>query len=685
MTTPRNLIFFAATEADLRDPALTAHAFDDIRAHGFDGIYLEYRNTSTPLEAPRARDAVARMAAQAHERGLAVALDVSANHLHPYLVREHPEAFVEALKPYWLKARDRRIELVTEGEPLHQEILGLWSIVHRPDGMAIATPLPIHTLSCLVDGGGCAMTAQRGVALVRRVLAADIDDGEVLVVVRQRCSYQSRDLGHPATVAATERLTEIFGSIRPWAWYWDEPHHGFAFNDGDGRPGGQHIEQSYAAKTGRTLVADLPHLWLDLIGSDSATIRLAYVETLEDGLSASENALYRLARSRGYEVGMHRTMHEELSDDLHIGCIDYFRHSRATTAGYTDAVFEREDSCIAMFHLARALALRSPSGHAWNNAWGFQPSDAQNAYYARLMGAMGVRWIAHCYRWSVLFGPGYPHHPTWERMPEHLAAHRELLDAVDGWTPEASTAVVYTWRSLPSVTGNYVHVHRRNLLFTMLELTLHGVQSTIIDAPELAQAQVADGRWPLHGATLRRVIVPWSAGLTDAEWDGLDRLAAGGIEILLFGPPPAADRWKRLARLAGGDPLARPHQERLALGDPVQIAGIAMPIDPAPLVPNWRSNPVHTYPEHLKAWTPRSLSRDSVTWFGCELPHIAGALRHICTCDVSLPQGLIGFVWRRGTRQRLLVVARHGRAFSGTISWQGRSFRLEAATHAVLE
>ena len=136
MTAPRQLIFFAATEADLHDPALTAAALDDIRAHGFDGIYLEYRNLRTPLEAPRARAGVARIAAQAQERGLAVALDVSANHLHPHLVREHPEAFVEALRPHWLQLRAGRAELVTGGEALHHAIVGAWRIERRGDGMA---------------------------------------------------------------------------------------------------------------------------------------------------------------------------------------------------------------------------------------------------------------------------------------------------------------------------------------------------------------------------------------------------------------------------------------------------------------------------------------------------------------------------------------------------------------------
>jgi hypothetical protein len=682
MPAPRQLIFLATTEADLHEPDLTARALDDIRTHGFDGIYLEYRNLKTPLEAPRTRTGIARIVAQAHERGLAVALDVSANHLQPHLVREHPEAFVEALKPHWLRAVGGRTELVTGGELLHQAIEGVWSVHRQVDGRATMRRVDWHVADCLIEGGGCAMTEQRGIAPTRRTIEVEAPDGELLVVVRNRYAYEFRDLGHPATVAAIDRLGEMFGGISPWAWFWDEPHHGFAFFDGDGRSGGQHIESAYAQRTGHRLVDDLPHLWLDVAGADSAAVRLAYAETLEDGLAASEDALLALARPRGLEVGMHRTMHEELSDDLHIGCVDYFRHNHATTGGYTDAVFEREDSCVAMIHLARALGLRSPTGQAWHNSWGFNPTDAHLAYYLRLMGAMGVRWVGHTYRWSMLFGPGYPHHPTWAGMPGHLAAHRELLDAIDGAVAEASTAVIYTWRAMAGVTGNYIHVHRRNLMFTMLELTLHGVQATIADATELAGATVQDGAWQLHGAAIRRVIVPWTHGLAPEEWDGLDRFAAAGIEIILCGPPPQDAGWARFAALVGAP--ARPVERRHAIGERLLVAGSDVTADPAALVPNWRSNPANTYPDQLKAWNPAMLQRGTVAWHGCELPHLPGTLARLCPRDVELPDGLIGIVWRRGNQRLLAVVARHGLPFTGRVRWQGREHRLDGARHAVL-
>jgi hypothetical protein len=240
---------------------------------------------------------------------------------------------------------------------------------------------------------------------------------------------------------------------------------------------------------------------------------------------------------------------------------------------------------------------------------------------------------------------------------------------------------------MAGVTGSYIHVHRRNLMFAMLELTLHGVQSTIADATELAGATVQDGAWQLHGAAIRRVIVPWSDGLSAAEWDGLDRLATAGVEIILCGPPPRGDGWKRLAALVGADPAERPSEVRHAVGARLRIGRAELPADPTGMVPNWRSNPANTYPDHLKAWALGAdgleIRRGSAAWYGCELPHLAGALPLLCRRDVELPDGLVGFVWRSDDQRLLTVVARHGRPFTGTVRWQGREHRLEGALHAV--
>jgi len=64
---------------------------------------------------------------------------------------------------------------------------------------------------------------------------------------------------------------------------------------------------------------------------------------------------------------------------------------------------------------------------AWNNSWGFEPTQQQQAFYLRMLGAMQVRWIGHSFRSSVMFGPGFPDHPCWETMAGDLAAHRDLL------------------------------------------------------------------------------------------------------------------------------------------------------------------------------------------------------------------------------------------------------------------
>ena len=42
----RQMIFYAMTEAETFDPAIALRGLADIKAKGFDSIYLEFRNTN---------------------------------------------------------------------------------------------------------------------------------------------------------------------------------------------------------------------------------------------------------------------------------------------------------------------------------------------------------------------------------------------------------------------------------------------------------------------------------------------------------------------------------------------------------------------------------------------------------------------------------------------------------------
>jgi hypothetical protein len=492
----RQMIFYAMCEAELFDPALSERSLLDIRSKGFDAIYLEYRNTAAAWTAPRFRAGVTRICAISARIGLSVVLDASLNHLHAWFKEHHPEAYTDHLQPQRLALTGGRfVHTTSHVIREHRPLLQVWRIGGSPQA-AVLTDLTdqVRFVVAEAEGGGCAMTEARGGMITRSTFAIDGEaDGELLVIERRLFESSFRDLGHPALSQAIGTLLDWAASLPIAGIVWDEPHFGFAFFEG-GRPFSDRLAGVFRSRFGYDLLPRLPELWLDVAGRDSAQVRLDFAELLESQLEVLERDFHDQAlahpglggRDPRFTVGIHRTMHEELSDDFHIGCIDYFRHNRWTTSGYTDSVFERRDSMVAMGHLARSLGRVSTHGEAWNNSWGFRPTSGHLAEYLPLYGALGVRWLGHAYHGSWMFGPGYPHHPTWADMPERLAEHGGLLDRLDGAVADIDTLVVFHWRGLATYPDNYLHTHRRTITFLALQLTDAGVQFHFTDERILA-------------------------------------------------------------------------------------------------------------------------------------------------------------------------------------------------------
>ena len=698
----RQMIFYAMTEAETFDPAIPLRGLADIKAKGFDSIYLEFRNTKAPLRSPRFQAAVQRICAEAKRLGLKVALDASLNHCAPDMLIEHPELFTEQLAKHQVTVRDGRFTMeVGWGDPSCRTIENAWLV--KPRGAAwqveeVGTRCRLLTQSS--EGGGCAMTSQRGGAVTKQDWVVDgVDTGELLVVTRQRYNYSNRDLGHPAQGEYLDRMCNFAGAQDVAGVVWDEPHFGFDFLD-DAYPISDHLYKVFAGRFGYELRTRLVDFWLDVAGRDSGQVRLDFAELLESQLAVLETGFKQRAlvhpklggRNPELFVGIHRTMHEELSDDFRIGCVDYFRHTHGLTAGCTDSVFEREDSMVTMLLLARAMAPLSESGAAWNNSWGFRPTAMHLAYYLRVMGCLGVRWLGHAYHGSVMFGPGYPHHPTWAGMSDHLTAHRELLDQLTGATPAVDTAVLYNWRGLADFPGNYLHQHRRDLLMAGLELSTAQASVTLIDPAQLADA----------GQRYRRLLVLWPSRLDIAAWDALEQAAAAGVEIFLIGPPAwksatGADVSERWAALAGCRPVARDAALAVPYGAAIEVAGKKLAFDPALAVPNWRSNPANTYADHAKAWELTGgepvvrwngrvigIRHGKVTTVTTELPQIPGALTALWPVPPVAPAGFLAFAYTRGAERLLALAARRAEPVTGEFVWEGRRIICRDCRHGVL-
>jgi hypothetical protein len=710
--TMRQMIFYAMTEAETIEPSLVRKSLEDIKSKGFDSIYLEFRNTTAPIHSPRFKAAVDRIYAECSRLQLRIVQDVNLNLLGTDILTKHPETFTDPLGRQEVRVKGGRFTLeIPGGDSTARVLENAWMIGRNGDlTQAEEVGGRCRLLDQFSEGGGCAMTQARGRATTLQHWQVEgVTDGTLLVVLRDRFRYQHRDLGHPAFAEPIDWLCGFAAGRGVAGVVWDEPHFGFDFLN-DAYPVSERLCAEFAVRFGYDLRPRLIDLWLDVAGRDSGQVRLDFAELLESQLAVHENRLKEkilgdpgLGQGKSdFFIGIHRTMHEELSDDFRIGSVDYFRHNRGLTAGFTDSVFEREESVVTMNLLARALGQLSTSRTSWNNSWGFRPTDEHLDYYLRLMGCLNTNWLGHAYHNSIMFGPGYPYHPTWNGMPDRLAAHRGLLVQLANATPSPDTAVLYHWRSLADFPDAYIHQSRRDLLMATLELCAAQADVTVIDTATLAAGRARDGRWVTPLGSFRRILAIWPNRLEMEAWTAIEQAAAAGVEVMLVGPPAevtdkGADLRPRWEALTGAKLPARTAALPMAYDSTVEILGKPFTLDPSKAVPNWKSNPENTYVDHAKTWPlvggepvmrwdgrVIGIRRGPVTTVTTELPQIPGAITALWSVKPMAPRGFFAFSYVRGEQRLLALCSRHAKPVSAVFAWEGRTVILENTRHAVL-
>ncbi|HEY3321002.1 MAG TPA: hypothetical protein VGP72_11095 [Planctomycetota bacterium] len=746
-----SLIFYSLTEAELFDHRLLDEGLTDVASRGFDGVYLEYRNVRSGCTTPRFKAAVQAFCRKAKARGLGVVVDGNYGRMIDVIRLESPEIFSDSLVPLRLPVKDGCFTIHVDNEVTQYSIEKCYALVPSVKNGAMKLrdiTQKLKLVHSVTDGGGCAMTEQKERAIVRltyrigTVGRASVPAGgqgrppyEVFVALRRRFEYSSLDLSHPRLRTYLKRWLATFRGLDVNGFSWDEPHFGFAFWRENGRAISENLYRIFEKRFGYDLRQRLADLWLDQADGRSSLTRIQYSELLEQELAKLESDFAAIAKKRlnGVSdpfVGIHRTMHEETSDDFFIGCCDYFRHNRYTSAGFTDSVFQREDSMVTMLQLARSMgAAKNHTGSqqqtaaaratpAWNNSWGFIPEEKHHALFLRLMGAMQIGWIGHTYHHSHLFGPGYPHHPLWQTLPKHLAAQKKLLNALQGATPVADTAVIYNYRALATFTDNYVHVHRRNLLLLGKALTYANVQFRIVEPEALSSSLFAlkssssrvqpraKSQEP-RAAPLRRLVVPWPDLLPPGSIEKLAALAASGTEVLIFGPHAFIDfagdsQSAAFAKLCGIHEVNRNAEMRLKEGASLNCRARSYPLAPKRVQSNYRSNEHGSYPDHFKAYAlkplrgtevlatasgkPVGVRNGRVTYIATEVPHFPG-LPEALVPSHAVPElpGWTLFAYQRFGRALLAGVSRDARLRAAALNMGSYSVTLPTCASFVLE
>jgi hypothetical protein len=254
----------------------------------------------------------------------------------------------------------------------------------------------------------------------------------------------------------------------------------------------------------------------------------------------------------------------------------------------------------AMGQLARSMAVRSQGRDAWNMSWGFHPTPGQQRFYANLLGAMNVRWCLHAWNDSMMFGPGYPHHPCWSSMAEDLSVHRAHVEQLEDWEPVVDTLLLYNWRAAAVVTGAVRHVHRRALILLAWTFTRRSVPFVFVDGDGLAKRLETEPR-------VRRVVLHWSEALPASAWRGLLDWVQKGGELTIIGPPPTmfsdASQIHSLAEDLAGVRFSQ-RKVPFGIGGQVRWQDVDFAVRPELLSPRLDDAPESTW---LDSWPVRIL------------------------------------------------------------------------------
>lgn len=705
----KQMIFYCMTEAEIRDGSITVRSMRDIKSKGFDSIYLEYRNSRSPVNSKRFLSSVKQCIETAHTFGLKVITDCRVGLASDSIAENDPDLFTEPLKPHVIKLEKGCFTLNLQRDPLHYSIEKAWLIEHvTPTTLnkAVDVTARLQVIDRVCEGGGCAMTSERSQMNTHtRYRVSGIDSGTLFLLVRNLFDVAGNDHGNPRMRHYVDQALEIFRTSRVEGFAWDEPHFGFAFWPDNGRAINARLYSVFKKRFGYDLLANLIDLWYDRVNKKSSLVRLHYAEMLETELALIEAYFYKkatvqLKKSGDHPViGIHRTMHEELSDDFFIGSVDYFRHNKFTTGGFSDSVFERDDSMICMLHFARSMAMDSQSGLAYNNSWGFKPKETHHDYYLSLMGAMNISWLGHAYHSSLMFGPGYPDHPLWKTIHEHLGEHRAALEFLKDSKPVADTAVLYTWPSLATYPDNYLQTHRRNLLFLAKAFTINNLQFNFISEEILAKSAIAQGTIKTSMGTFKRLIVPWANLIDPFAFARIKAAVLAGIQVVVFGPPPELARdgsniSAEFAKMAGIKACSINAFSSMKPGDSITIDKEKLELVTTEFQHNYHSNPRQTYPDHFKSFALQPLAKTSVlakagshcvgvqkgslSYFSIELPHFARFEKNIAALAPSLlaPDGMILFEHTRKDEKIITGTSVWSKRVSGEFVWNDRIIQL---------
>ena len=229
-------------------------------------------------------------------------------------------------------------------------------------------------------------------------------------------------------------------------------------------------------------------------------------------------------------IGFHNTWWGEgNSGDLWAGNIGYFGLTKALSGGFVDAQYDAQRTMLSMTLLSESLAKYSDTGIAYNMCWDRFPTHEKMDYYHRYLAMRNVRWIGHGYGRTGSFGPGYPHHSTWEDAKICTMRERKMQAFYNGAVSKPKAALLYLWEGLSYFNDSSIHFHRLGMKALLEKVQLAGIELDVIC--ELDE----------DAADYDVLFLSWPAMLPQGMMEKVEQLAEMGKQIIFLGTPVFCD------------------------------------------------------------------------------------------------------------------------------------------------
>lgn len=573
MTYPTPLIMWTWQDEQVENHRVLDLALADIAATGFSGVLAMLRGCRYALSDPMVIDAARHATDRAHRLGLAFwfALD-------PRLDQGRLTALPAGPAAYLLVGRDAAGTLASETTvdgtgryrvrldygPRSQHMLSQVAITVAPEAVEHAVAYRRATDGTVLAStvrdvtAGARLFVQRAAGYLEIFGRIDPppDDGWYVLAL-PRCSSTYPDLGDDRVVEAMCEVYRAYhgAGVRLDGVFWDEIGYVTGFGEDRGRlPWSPSVVDAFAARYGADARAALPYLLLDDDAGRAARARQAYYAAVQDVVLAAQRRCHAQAQAlwgAGVDSGIHQTWHQN-ADDLPHGTGDWWRGSAALSGGFTDVGdaerADTRDEVLAMTAVAAALARHHVQPRAFCNLWGVEYGGDVVDWWAHLLSAFGVGWLVHTYGpngyidHATGWGPGYPDHPTWERLGAVSDRIARLREIVDGALPATNLAVVYPIGTLARVGDASANALARDAQRVIATTVRLGLAADVISPDLFAGAEVRDGGlWvgtPRGRLRYDAVVYPHPSTLQPAESDRLDDLRTGGVPAVLIGQPP---------------------------------------------------------------------------------------------------------------------------------------------------